>query len=269
MPSLVSPTHLVMKDYLTQLGVGTQLLSNEEKEFLDRNGYLNLGKILPNHTVRSVMDRINELMALEGELAGQELAKSSRIKFTREAGVNRLADLVNKGSIFDLFYTTPRVLSAIAHVLAGDMKLSSLNYRAALPGEGLQKLHVDWETSVPAGEFKVCNAIWLLDDFTRKNGSTRIVPGSHNTPHLPDELLEDPMASHPDEILVEAPAGTVVVFNSHTWHGGTKNRTNKPRRAIHSYFCQRDQPQQTVQSRFITQETRSRLNAATQYLLDI
>lgn len=258
-----------MKDYLVQLGVGPELLSKDEKEFLDQNGYLNLGKVLPDDTIHAVLDKINELMALEGELAGEELAESSRIKFTREAGVNRLADLVNKGSIFDVFYTTPRVLAAIAHVLAGDMKLSSLNYRAALPGEGLQKLHVDWETSVPAGEFKVCNAIWLLDDFTRENGSTRLVPGSQNRQHLPGEVLNDPMAPHPDEILVEAPAGTVVVFNSHTWHGGTRNQTDKPRRAIHSYFCQRNQPQQTVQSRFITKPTRDRLNAATQYLLDV
>jgi len=88
-----------------------------------------------------------------------------------------LADLVNKGAAFDIFYTHPKVLAGIKAVLGRSFKLSSLNYRAALPGMGLQNLHVDWKDGIPNGNYKVCNSIWLLDDFTPDNGATRIVPG--------------------------------------------------------------------------------------------
>ena len=132
---------------------------------------------------------------------------------------------MNKGAVFDICYTHPRVLAGIAHVLEADFKLSSLNYRAALPGQGHQALHTDWSEPVPAGQFRVCNSIWLLDDFTADNGPTRVVPGSHQRGALPKDEMPDPAAPHPHEVTLQAPAGTVVIFNSHLWHGGTLNRT--------------------------------------------
>ena len=84
------------------------------------------------------------------------------------------------------------MLAAIAHVLHNDLKLSSLNARAALPGEGLQRLHVDWRGGVAPGDYYVCNSIWLLDDFTAENGATRVVPGSHRSGKAPKEEMPDP-----------------------------------------------------------------------------
>ncbi|MFY0654503.1 MAG: phytanoyl-CoA dioxygenase family protein [Cyclobacteriaceae bacterium] len=258
-----------MDNYLQILGVHDGLLTEGEKSFLDENGYLNLGKVLDQNQVAMIARKVEQLLEEEGDAAGSELMDSPRIKHPKEKGADRLADLVNKGSEFDLFYTTPKVLAAVSHVLRQNMKLSSLNYRAAVPGDGLQKLHVDWEHRIESGQYKVCNSIWLLDDFTKENGSTRLVPGTNHSTQLPQEALEDPMQPHPDEILIEAPAGSVIIFNSHAWHGGTKNKTEKPRRAIHSYFCQREQSQQVDQKRYIKQETRNRLTKAAQYLLAV
>jgi ectoine hydroxylase-related dioxygenase (phytanoyl-CoA dioxygenase family) len=69
--------------------------------------------------------------------------------------------------------------------------------------------------------------------------------------------------------LLLAPAGTVVVFNAHVWHGGTRNRTTGPRRALHSYFCRRDQNQQLNQRDFVRPETAARLTDAARYILDV
>lgn len=247
---------------LSDLGVGNDLLSEDEKSFLDENGYLNLGKLLSDEQLDTIRDRISFLIREEGEKAGSEVFDSPYIRHPKEEGADRLADLVNKGSIFDLFYTHPKVLAAVAHVVGPDLKLSSLNYRAAKPGMGAQKLHVDWHEAVNPGDFKVCNTIWLLDDFNQDNGPTRVVPGTHKNGRLPQDELDDPWATHPDQVLIKAPAGTVVAFNSHTWHGGTTNTTDQYRRSIHSYFCRRDQPQQIDQSRFIRQETLDRLSSA-------
>lgn len=254
---------------LDRLGVHDELLTDDEKTFLDENGYLPLGIVLSAEQVEAFNARIAELLAAEGEAAGSELTASGNIRHRTEQGVDRLSDLVNKDPMFEICFTHPRVLAAVRHVIGEAFKLSSLNYRAAQPGDGLQALHVDWPEAVEPGAYQVCNSIWLLDDFTEENGATRIVPGSHRWGETPQDALEDPTAPHPDEIQVVAPAGSVVIFNSHTWHGGTRNRTDHPRRAMHAYFCQRDQVQQIDQRTFIRPETRNRLDEAAQFILDV
>jgi len=245
------------------------MITQSDIEFIGKHGYLNLGKILTDVEVDNVNTRIAELEQIEGDQAGAELFDSKYIRHPSEAGATRLADLVNKGAEFDVFYTHPKVIAGIKAVLGQEIKLSSLNYRAAKPGMGLQKLHVDWKDGIPNGNYKVCNSIWLLDDFTNENGPTRIVPGSHKFNQLPQDVIEDQQAPHPEEIKLLAPAGSVFIFNSHAWHGGTTNLTDKPRRSMHSYFCTRDQPQQIDQKRYITADTKSRLTNKDLYLLDV
>jgi hypothetical protein len=245
------------------------MMTTEENENLERDGYLALGQLLSSSEVQAVNNRIAELISIEGANAGSELFDSKYIRHPKEAGADRLADLVNKGAIFDKFYSHPRVLAGINAVLGAQYKLSSLNYRAARPGQGLQKLHVDFKNTVPQGGYKVCNTIWLLDDFTENNGATRIVPGTHKSNMLPAAAMDDPQQPHPNEILIQAPAGSVFIFNSHVWHGGTTNTTDKYRRSIHGYFCTTDQPQQLDQRKYITFETKNRLNQRAQMILDV
>lgn len=246
---------------LRNLGVHSEVLTNDERRQLDEDGYLAIPDVLNAAQLDAIRARLDEILAEEGEAAGKEVHQ--------EAGTERMADLVNKGPEFDIFYTHPKVLAAIAHVLQGDLKLSSLNARFALPGEGLQALHADWGRLETPGDFQVCNSIWLLDDFTPDNGATRAVPASHLGTKAPGDDGEDPKASHPSEHLLLGPAGPVVVFNSHTWHGGTLNRTERRRRACHSYFCRRHQAQQLDQRRYIRSKTLGRISEAAKVILDV
>jgi len=243
------------------LGVRDDTLTQTERTRLDTDGFLPLPGILTPQQIAAITSRLAALLEEEGEQAGKEVHQ--------EAGTNRLSDLVNKDPIFTICFTHPRVLAGIAHVLDRDLKLSSLNSRAALPGEGLQALHADWSSPVAPGAYQVCNSIWLLDDFTEQNGATRVVPGTHRSSSLPRDAMPDPKAAHPHEQKILAPAGTVVIFNSHVWHGGTLNSTDRPRRALHSYFCRRDQPQQLDQRAYIRPATYDRLSEAARYILDI
>jgi ectoine hydroxylase-related dioxygenase (phytanoyl-CoA dioxygenase family) len=252
---------MTITEALTEIGVREDTLTDAEKAFLDTNGYLPLENILTTTQVDALNARTAELIAQEGEKAGLEVHQ--------EAGTNRLANLVDKGAVFHVCFSHPRVLAAIARVLGGDVRLSSLNYRAALPGQGLQGLHADWHGATPPGQFHVCNSIWLLDDFTEENGATRVVPGSHNSGKTPGDVLAKPTDAHPEEIVLLGKAGTVVVFNSHTWHGGTLNRTEKPRRAMHGYYTRRNQPQQTNQKEHLRPETVVGLSDAQRVILDV
>ena len=95
------------------------------------------------------------------------------------------------------------------------------------------------------------------------------MPGSNRSGQHPKDALTDATAPHPEQKILTAPAGTVVVFNSHTWHGGTLNQTATPRYGLHSYFTRRDQKQQTDQRKFIAPETYNRLSEAARTILDV
>jgi ectoine hydroxylase-related dioxygenase (phytanoyl-CoA dioxygenase family) len=245
---------------LRELGACDWQLSAAETSRLDEDGFLPLPGILSAGQLRLIRRRLAERSAAEGERAGTEVHQ--------EAGTDRLADLVNKDPVFDVCFTHPRILAAIARVL-GDFTLSSLNSRAALPGHGQQRLHADWGEPVQPGSYQVCNSIWLIDDFTESNGPTRAVPGSHRSARLPRDVMADPAGSHPGEVKLLGSAGTVVIFNSHLWHGGTVNMTDRPRRALHSYFCRRGLRQQLDQRAYVRPETLARLSPAARYILGV
>ena len=249
-----------MATALAELGVTADAPGLAVRARLDRDGYAPLAGVLPDGQVAAILTRLTGLLAAEGARAG--------IEVHQEDGTDRLADLVNKDPVFRVCFTDPRVLACIAYVL-GAFKLSSLNFRAALPGRGHQALHTDWGRPVTPGEYQVCNSIWLLDDFTAGNGATRVVPGSHRLGRLPRDAMPDPAAAHPDQVQLIAPAGTVVIFNSHLWHGGTRNRTGRPRRALHSYFTRRGNPQQLDQKKYIRPETLARLSSPERFILDV
>lgn len=250
-----------IREALYELGVRDDTLTQEEKDFLDNNGYLPLRGILTSEQVEAVRQREAELLSAEGDKAGLEVHQ--------EAGADRLSDLINKGTMYHVVLSHPRVLAAIARVLQYDLKLSSLNSRAAQPGKGLQGLHADWGRLEMPGDFQVCNSVWLMDDFTIENGATRVVPGSHKSTQTPTEAMGDSSKPHPDEVVLLGKAGDVVVFNAHTWHGGTLNHTDKPRRAMHGYFTRRHQPQQLDQQRYIRCETWDQLSPAMRVILGV
>jgi hypothetical protein len=246
---------------LYELGVREDTLTTDERAFLDREGYLPLRGILSPEHVDALCLRQAELLAQEGDAAGTEVHQ--------EAGTDRLSDLINKGTVYHVVITHPRVLAGIAHVLKGDLKLSSLNSRAALPGKGLQGLHADWGRLETPGDFQVCNSVWLLDDFTPDNGATRVVPGSHLTGKLPGDDMQNPSDPHPNETVLLGRAGDVVIFNAHTWHGGTLNTTDRPRRALHGYFTRRHRPQQLDQKRYLRPQTIEQLSPAARVVLGV
>lgn len=249
-----------LADALTALGVRADTLTAEQATALDSDGFLMLPGLIGAPRLAALRERTAALQAAEGHAAGRELGG--------QPGAVMLADLINKGDVFASCFTEPAVLAG-AHRVVGALRVNSLNFRAALPGEGHQRLHADWPRAVVAGDFHLCNSIWLLDDFTADNGATRVVPGSHRWGQVPADVLADPAAPHPDERLLVAPAGTVVIFNGHLWHGGTRNRTDQPRRGLTMSFCRRDEPQQTDQAAHVRPAVYDRLSPAARYLLDV
>jgi ectoine hydroxylase-related dioxygenase (phytanoyl-CoA dioxygenase family) len=227
---------------------------------LEEQGYIILEDFMSPRRLQGLRDRVEQVYAEEGDAAGHE--------FRREDHVRRLANLVAKGEEFEDLVSDAAILERVGQVLGEDFKLSSLNARSANAYENCrQPLHVDAGAIADEQGYWVCNTIWLLDDFTPENGATRCVPGSHRWGINPVQTLSDPLAPHPEEVLVTARAGAVVVMNAHMWHGGTENRTGNPRRALHAFYCRWDKPQQQYQKALIPEGVQGRLRPEVRRIL--
>lgn len=94
------------------------------------------------------------------------------------------------------------------------------------PGEKVQAIHRDedaWAFFPAPRPLLQVEAMYALSDFTKENGATQVVPGSHLW--VPDRQPE------PSEILqAEMPAGSALFYLGSTLHGGGANTTQDKRR---------------------------------------
>ncbi|MGA3188011.1 MAG: phytanoyl-CoA dioxygenase family protein [Bryobacteraceae bacterium] len=232
----------------------------DHKRELADTGFTVLEDYMGSAFLDEMRARVDHLFLEEGSASGSE--------FKTEENARRLANLVEKGEVFQQAIARLEMLALVESVLGPEFKLSSLNVRSANPhSASVQPFHIDMGLLPDAKGYAVCNCVWMLDDFTPENGALRIIPGSHNWHKKPQEELSDPYAPHPQELLVTGRAGTIVVMNAHTWHGGTANQTNKERRALHSFFCRRDIPQQQYQKRLLRPETQSAVSGKLRKIL--
>jgi ectoine hydroxylase-related dioxygenase (phytanoyl-CoA dioxygenase family) len=111
------------------------------------------------------------------------------------------------------------------------------------PGSEDQWLHRDeavWsDVPRPSPELQLASVIAFVD-FTRENGATRIVPGSHR---WPDRLLTPAeqivgASPEPDQIAyAEMAAGSAVIYTGGVLHSGGANTTDVQRRGAHLSYC--------------------------------
>jgi ectoine hydroxylase-related dioxygenase (phytanoyl-CoA dioxygenase family) len=276
MPVQAEPAPIAnIAEALAGLGVTAQTLTQAEKRSLDDLGYVVLEGMLSPEALEAVRQDYEKLMyAKYGDWAAGRLLNQEGLKtdgWNHERGTRRLTNLYSEAQSFEVLYTHPRLLAAMHHILRGEFRSEALNAREALPGQGAQGLHADKarDSRTRADQCAGVNSGWLLDDFTPDNGATRVVPGTHRRMELPREAMADPAAPHPDEVVVLAPAGSVIVFNNHLWHGGTVNRTDKPRRVIHSSYVERHRSQNPPQQEYIRKAVYERLSPAARYVLDV
>jgi ectoine hydroxylase-related dioxygenase (phytanoyl-CoA dioxygenase family) len=241
-------------EMLAQFDITQTPLTPHEREALDRDGYV----VLPGVIDADWLTRLRT--AFE---SGCE--KDGGATVVKESGTRHLNDLVNRDPVFEGAYTHPRVLAAVHHILRDAFRVGQIGGRDPLPGYGQQGLHADWTARSKGEPFRIVTAIWLLDDFTGENGATRVVPGTHHLLTPPPKSFADPASRHPDQRIIVAKAGSVLVFNGHLWHSGTANKSNRSRRVLQCSFVGRDE----VRFTRIKVDSPERLSRVARYILGV
>jgi ectoine hydroxylase-related dioxygenase (phytanoyl-CoA dioxygenase family) len=213
-----------------------------------------------------VLDADTVAVAQERVLEQAEAEKRQGMAITnsvveRDDNVNQwVSFLPNKGRIFREIILKPECLDLVRFILGREAILSEYSCHITWPGNKEMGLHIDqWWLPHPeraGADYRrpsdvtrdtlisgppiaatqainppvVCNLMWAFTDFTRENGATRLVPGSHLTGRNPE-----PGESY-EAVYAEAPAGSIVVWEGRTWHASSLNTSKGPRLGATSYW---------------------------------
>ena len=189
------------------------------------DGWVVVEDAVPRELVRALAAKVDELLlALEVPTGGNAfLGRHTR----------RLFNLLPRDALFRGVPVFPRTLPVVERVLDPECLLSSLTAIEMGPGQERQPIHADdGSHGFPRpGPPMVVVATWALTDYTRENGGTHIVRGSHRRGRIParGEVHES--------VQVEMPAGSVLFYNGSLWHGGGANRTSARRMGIVANYC--------------------------------
>jgi ectoine hydroxylase-related dioxygenase (phytanoyl-CoA dioxygenase family) len=155
-------------------------------------------------------------------------------------GTERVYTLVARGKVFEDLATDPRLMALISRFLEGNFLLSATHAINLKPGETAQGIHTDDgfyrqpRSSPPVG----ISVIGAIDAFTRANGATEVIPGSHLWSEAEiAERREAPGGLEALLVPLEVPAGACFVFPGKLLHRGGANRTDKPRLAFTNQYC--------------------------------
>ena len=257
------------------------------KQDMDEYGYCLLKDALNPGQVAALRTRLLEQREAERQRGHSRVFPD---------GKQLVVFLLNKGQVFRDMILHRGLHTVVEHVLGEAYLLSSYHAHFAHPGSKTA-FHTDqfWmppptnenkETLVKPGSVTragnrghhvgdqallqrktispavVCNAMWMLTDFTADNGATLVVPGSHLSGRQPDPGLDD----NADWVPAVGTAGTAVVFEGRTWHSTGENRTKGLRIGLTTNFCA---PQFRQQENFLLGTRPEVLESASPELLKL
>ena len=133
-----------------------------------------------------------------------------------------------------------RVMAILSQLLGNKLRISFCSLMTNEPGKKRTVMHADW----PYNQDRACHipapypdqimhttALLMVSPFTKTNGGTIVVPGSHRRSTNPTDRKSgiDPLAVQPDEQQITGAAGSLLLMDSRLWHAAPENRSSDSR----------------------------------------
>lgn len=201
--------------------------SQNKKEELLRKGYTLINSGLKENDLNIIKDKLFEYK--EVYLKKYQL---SFLKSIDEENTIRAPFLLHP--IFLEICFNKRLLEFITLVMGDNFILNQQNVIINPSKDKYNQLF--WHRDLPYQHFTsskplALNALFCLDDFTKENGCTKVLPGSHLFESFPSDDYISSEQKH-----IESPRGNFLVLDSMTYHSGTENISKLDRVGINNVF---------------------------------
>jgi ectoine hydroxylase-related dioxygenase (phytanoyl-CoA dioxygenase family) len=207
-------------------------------EALERAGGVIVRDMLSASAVAEIIAELAPALsgATPGSRSGMELWEGfhgrSTVRFCGLAGRSR--------AFVDHALLSPILLGVADHLLlpwAADYWLNTGQVMAVGPGEVAQYVHRDqnnWPEAMSDEKELTVSCMFALSEFTRENGATVVIPGSHT---LPAATVLRGAEFDPDEIAyAEMAVGSGMIYTGKVAHGAGRNNTEEWRYGMHVSF---------------------------------
>jgi len=140
--------------------------------------------------------------------------------------------LLGRDPVFAEAVRVPRLLAMAEFLLGRGFILSQLVGSVRKKGPGSLGLHADnswFPAPFPPWEI-MCTACFVTDEFTLEGGATLVIPGTHkHRVHPPRDLRKTLEGAR----AIEAPKGSLVLWNGNVWHGNYPRQIDGERVVLH------------------------------------
>lgn len=155
-----------------------------------------------------------------------------------DLGHHRVLHLAAKHPAFVDLMCHPLPLAVWDRMLGPDFVCSTWTANTLQPRAKVTYWHVDhpyWTIAppYPVEPLLAGQTIWCLDDFSKANGATKFITGSHRRTQAPEH---DGDYDH-EATTVEAAAGSLILAHGACWHSMGHNTTDVPRTAIFGRYA--------------------------------
>ena len=195
---------------------------------LDANGFAVIPPedAAPPGFTASVREALLEVAAQDsGVTPDIEKGTTHENVLSRHGNVELIEPLLHRHSIFPEGMLNERLLAVVTYLLGESCVL--LSNTGQIKGPGIHYLPFHADQGLAAGSVSlsstatVCNAVWVLSDYTADNGATCFVPGSHKLCRHPTEAeARDRSLYKP----LDVKAGSILIWHGNTWHGAVPRK---------------------------------------------
>jgi len=195
-------------------------------EILDEDAGLIIDNFLSDQNLESIRDDLKPYL---------NVTRNGQDEFTGFE-TKRVGALMARSKTCQDLALDPLINQMADSFLGPHCESYQLHFTSAIqigPGESSQILHRDrgvWGGYIPRKIETQFSTVWAINDFTKENGATQVVPGSHKW-HKDRQPL-------PEEIAyAEMKAGSVFIYTGSVLHGGGANVTEQPRLGVFLHYA--------------------------------